>query len=283
MARCSPPATCVSISARTSAIEWMFDVVVVQGRRARAAPVSGELSTPTVRGNPDVVVDERGVSDEPGAATLHWSPRYLTVSSLKPDWVDSLQAVRSHNIAFTESQTVAIATIGELIREYGAPRYCKIDIEGLDLAVIRSLPMPLGIVSFEHLPLNSTLPRRRSLRSARWRLPLQLLHARIASVPGPGSGLGGRLAAGIARHRRPRLVMRRFCVQAGRAPIRGRSCVLPGQRQRDIECGATLGPALRPQPPTERGHECAADRKTHAQTALLAGVERLKQGLDVVR
>jgi len=103
-------------------------------------------------GNRDVVVDERGVSDVPGAATLHWSPRYLTVSSLKSDWVDSLQAVRPHNIAFTESQTVAIATIGELIREYGEPRYCKIDIEGLDLAVIRSLPMPLRIVSFEHLP-----------------------------------------------------------------------------------------------------------------------------------
>lgn len=103
-------------------------------------------------GNPDVVVDERGVSDEPGPATLHWSRRNLTVSSLKRDWLDSLRAVRPHNIAFTESQTVEIATIGELIRNYGEPRYCKIDIEGLDLAVIRSLPVAIDIVSFEHLP-----------------------------------------------------------------------------------------------------------------------------------
>jgi FkbM family methyltransferase len=42
-------------------------------------------------GNRDVVVDERAVSDESGEATLHWSPRYLTVSSLEPDWVDSLK------------------------------------------------------------------------------------------------------------------------------------------------------------------------------------------------
>jgi FkbM family methyltransferase len=103
-------------------------------------------------GNRDVIVDERGVSDESGAATLHWSPRYLTVSSLEPDWVESLQALRAHNIAFTESQTVETATIGELIREYGVPRYCKIDIEGSDLAVIRSMPIPISIVSFEHLP-----------------------------------------------------------------------------------------------------------------------------------
>jgi hypothetical protein len=76
----------------------------------------------------------------------------LTVSSLASDWVDSLKALRSHSIAFTESQTVATTTIGELIREYGEPRYCKIDIEGLDLAVIRSMPMAIAIVSFEHLP-----------------------------------------------------------------------------------------------------------------------------------
>jgi hypothetical protein len=47
---------------------------------------------------------------------------------------------------------VQTVTVGELIREHGAPRYCKIDIEGADLSVIRSLPVPLSIVSFEHLP-----------------------------------------------------------------------------------------------------------------------------------
>jgi FkbM family methyltransferase len=102
--------------------------------------------------NRDVLIDERAVSAESGEAALHWSPRFLTVSSLEPGWVDSLQALRAHNIAFTESQTVEITTISELIRRYGAPRYCKIDIEGSDLAVIRSLPIPISVVSFEHLP-----------------------------------------------------------------------------------------------------------------------------------
>lgn len=103
-------------------------------------------------GNRDVVVDERAVTDESGEATLHWAPQYLTVSSLEPDWVDSLRALRPHNIAFTESQTVETTTIGDLIRQHGVPRYCKIDIEGADLAVIHSMPIPIGIVSFEHLP-----------------------------------------------------------------------------------------------------------------------------------
>jgi hypothetical protein len=74
------------------------------------------------------------------------------VSSLARDWVDSLRALRPHTIAFTESETVATVTIGELIAGYGEPRYCKIDVEGMDLAVVRSLPRALAVVSFEHLP-----------------------------------------------------------------------------------------------------------------------------------
>jgi FkbM family methyltransferase len=103
-------------------------------------------------GRADVVVDERAVSHERGVATLHWSPDYLTVSSLAGDWVDSLRALRPHGIRFTYSQAVETTTIGELVREHGTPRYCKIDVEGADLAVIRSLPQALAIVSFEHLP-----------------------------------------------------------------------------------------------------------------------------------
>jgi FkbM family methyltransferase len=103
-------------------------------------------------GNPGVIVDGRAVSHESGQATLHWSPRHLTVSSLASDWVDSLQAVRSHGISFTESQTVTTTTIGDLIETYGKPRYCKIDIEGADAAVIGSLRVPIDAVSFEHLP-----------------------------------------------------------------------------------------------------------------------------------
>ena len=103
-------------------------------------------------GNPAVIVDDRAVSHETGRATLHWAPRHLTVSSLASDWVESLQAVRRHSIAFTESQMVTTTTIGELIETYGKPRYCKIDIEGADASVIASLRVPIDAVSFEHLP-----------------------------------------------------------------------------------------------------------------------------------
>ena len=66
--------------------------------------------------------------------------------------MDSLQDVRPHDISFTESQTVETITVNDMIAAHGVPRYCKIDIEGVDLAVIESLREPIEIVSFEHLP-----------------------------------------------------------------------------------------------------------------------------------
>lgn len=103
-------------------------------------------------GTRDVRVCELAVSDRAGEATLHYSPRYLTVSSLDSGWTESLQRVRPHNIRFSEQVVVATATLANLIDEHGVPRYCKLDIEGTDLAVLRSLSQPIAIVSFEHLP-----------------------------------------------------------------------------------------------------------------------------------
>lgn len=99
-----------------------------------------------------VVVEEVGVSATPGEATLHSSPRNLTISSFEPKWTDALRAVRADDIAFTERHVVPTVTLTQLIARHGRPAYCKIDVEGLDSEVVESLEEPLPIISFEHLP-----------------------------------------------------------------------------------------------------------------------------------
>jgi FkbM family methyltransferase len=135
----------------------------------------------------DVTVVESAVSDEAGSATLHWSPQHLTVSSLEPGWVDALHAVRAHHIVFTESQTVETTTIGRLIDQYGLPRYCKLDIEGAEVAVIRSLQVPIDIVSFEHLPHRfdataASLARLSELADYRYNFFVRESHRFVAST-----------------------------------------------------------------------------------------------------
>ena len=97
-------------------------------------------------------VREIAISDRVGQAMLHYSPRYLTVSSLKSDWTESLRKVRPHRIQFSEKVVVETETLAGLIEQHGMPRYCKLDIEGMDLAVLKSLAQPIEILSFEHLP-----------------------------------------------------------------------------------------------------------------------------------
>jgi FkbM family methyltransferase len=100
----------------------------------------------------NVVVEEVGVSETAGEATLYSTPGNLTISSLNAEWPELLHGARPHNIAFSERHTVRTITIEQLIEKYGVPRYCKIDIEGLDVAVLKSLLHPIAIISFEHLP-----------------------------------------------------------------------------------------------------------------------------------
>lgn len=154
--------------------------------------------------NVAVTVVERAVSDEVGLATLHWSPQYLTVSSLEPGWVDALQALRPHNIVFTGSQAVATTTVGALIDEFGQPRYCKIDIEGAEVEAIRSLRVPIDIVSFEHLPHRfdataASLVGLGDLADYRYNYFVRESHRFVASAPLSSEDLLRQLR-GIADH-----------------------------------------------------------------------------------
>jgi FkbM family methyltransferase len=101
---------------------------------------------------PNVTVEEVALSQTSGEATLFCSPGNLMISSLHGDWPETLQGKRSRSIEFSERHTVTTITIEQLVEKYGRPKYCKIDIEGVDVAVLKSLARPIAIISFEHLP-----------------------------------------------------------------------------------------------------------------------------------
>jgi hypothetical protein len=45
-----------------------------------------------------------------------------------------------------------VVTLDSLIAEYGAPAFCKIDVEGYEIEVLRGLTTPVRALSFEYLP-----------------------------------------------------------------------------------------------------------------------------------
>jgi hypothetical protein len=43
-------------------------------------------------------------------------------------------------------------TLTDLIAKHGIPKYLKLDIEGADVEVLKTLKQPVAVVSFEHVP-----------------------------------------------------------------------------------------------------------------------------------
>jgi FkbM family methyltransferase len=101
---------------------------------------------------PNVSIEENAVAAAAGVTTLYYQPRNLTISSLKLDWPETLTGRSSRSTSFSEGVTVAAVTLTDLIAKHGIPKYLKLDIEGADVEVLKTLKQPVAVVSFEHVP-----------------------------------------------------------------------------------------------------------------------------------
>ncbi|WP_019626088.1 FkbM family methyltransferase [Thioalkalivibrio sp. ALJT] len=104
-----------------------------------------------VRGRPGIAIRREAAGPAPGSARLQVSRRHPTVSSASRSWVRSLgQRNRSfRHVRWDDEITVPMITLDQLIEEYGTPRFCKIDVEGLEAEVLRGLSHPIPALSFE--------------------------------------------------------------------------------------------------------------------------------------
>jgi FkbM family methyltransferase len=76
-----------------------------------------------------------------GTATIHIADTDV-LSSVRPDWF----GLEGH---WKAALPVPMTTLDALIETYGVPRYCKIDVEGLELDVLQGLSQPIAHLSFE--------------------------------------------------------------------------------------------------------------------------------------
>jgi FkbM family methyltransferase len=110
-------------------------------------------------GNDDgvtLVADALGA--RPGRATLHVSSLTPTLTTLSSGWMRDVQAdERFRSTEWDTSVDVEVTTLDALITKYGVPRFCKIDVEGFELEVLRGLSTPIDAVSFEYIPVAKAL------------------------------------------------------------------------------------------------------------------------------
>jgi FkbM family methyltransferase len=101
----------------------------------------------------DVVILPSAVGAQPGQARLGISTATPTVSSMSPEWIDSVGADRGFaGVRWDRTVEVEVRTLDDLIEEHGVPAFCKIDVEGFEADVLAGLTRPVRALSFEYLP-----------------------------------------------------------------------------------------------------------------------------------
>jgi FkbM family methyltransferase len=103
--------------------------------------------------HPRVILVPKAIAAAEGRQTLRVNPGNLTVSSLSGEWIDAVrQSEGFAHLAWAEGVEVMVVTLDGLIAAHGLPDFCKIDVEGGELAVLQGLSQPLPALSLEYIP-----------------------------------------------------------------------------------------------------------------------------------
>jgi FkbM family methyltransferase len=101
----------------------------------------------------DVTIVSGAAGARPGTLRLSMSSATPTVSSMSPDWIDSVSRDESFaKVRWDRTIEVEVATLEELIAAHGTPAFVKIDVEGFESDVLAGLSTPVRGLSFEYLP-----------------------------------------------------------------------------------------------------------------------------------
>ncbi|MBZ5857157.1 FkbM family methyltransferase [Flavihumibacter profundi] len=115
-------------------------------------PENLRILTARFQGEKKVIVRGDALSDRTGTAKLFLSPAHgRSLSTLSVKRKEMLHGLTDEEgqIQFDAIQSIHTVTLDELIKVYGLPDFIKIDVEGLELEVLRGLSKPVSLLSFE--------------------------------------------------------------------------------------------------------------------------------------
>jgi FkbM family methyltransferase len=111
------------------------------------------------RNDPAVTVEAEALGREEGIVDMAVSSASHTLSSLSPEWMDAVrESGRFSDVKWDGTQQVRVTTLDALIKRYGKPSFCKIDVEGYELDVLLGLTESIRALSFEFVPEFAGVP-----------------------------------------------------------------------------------------------------------------------------
>ncbi len=95
-----------------------------------------------------VAIEPLGLASKEGTATLYQCSAATTISSCSPEWTQEGRFAK-HGYKWDKRIKITTTTLDTMIKKYGIPKFCKIDVEGFELDVLKGLSIPIPHVSFE--------------------------------------------------------------------------------------------------------------------------------------
>lgn len=97
--------------------------------------------------NENLTIINKGLADKPGYLDLSICDSYHGLSTMSEKWKREGRFAQEYK--WTKTQKVPVITLDNLITEYGLPKFCKIDVEGFEVSVLKGLTKPIPYISFE--------------------------------------------------------------------------------------------------------------------------------------
>lgn len=95
-----------------------------------------------------ITIENVGLSDSVGELEMQIATD-TTVSTFNTDYINKTKD-RFKYSKWDRTIKVSVTTIDNLIAKYGIPKFCKIDVEGFELQVLKGLHTAIPYISFEY-------------------------------------------------------------------------------------------------------------------------------------
>lgn len=97
--------------------------------------------------NKNLIIVNKGLASEKGFLELSVCADCSVLSTMSEKW--KKEGIFSKEYEQVRVERVLVDTLDNLIAEYGLPKFCKIDVEGFELDVLKGLSKQIPYISFE--------------------------------------------------------------------------------------------------------------------------------------